>query len=330
MSSPLVPAAEAASPASVTSPRRFDVGGMLRRNGLLIFFAVLIVAFALIRPEFISEANVKNILQSSAIIGILACGQTIVLLTGGFDLSVARAAVISGMVVMLVAPQGPLVALLAALVAAVLIGSLNGTLIAKAQVNPFVVTLGMYTILGSVALLINEGGSISGAPTWLTGLTQGGVFGLSSSFIWFAGIALVTHCVLAYTRFGRHVYAVGGNREAARLSGIRADRVIILCYVLCSLLAGIAGVLLTARLQTASPVALPGAELDAIAAVIIGGTRMTGGFGSIPRTIVGVLILSSLSSGMVLLGVESYWQGVVKGAIIIAAVAFDVLFKPRR
>ncbi|MFZ8758794.1 ABC transporter permease [Microbacterium sp. HMH0099] len=316
------------SPASRFS--RAALLGVLRRNGLLIFFAVLILVFAVMRPEFLSEANIRNILQASSIIGILACGQTIVLLMAGFDISIGRTAVIAGLVVMATAPLGPAAAILITLAITALIGLVNGSLIAKASVNPFVVTLGMFTILGSMALLINNGASISGAPTWLSGLTQGGLFGISSSFFWFAGIAILTHCLLAYTRFGRHVYAVGGNKEAARLSGIRADRVMITGYVLCSLLAAIAGILLTARLNTASPVALPGAELDAIAAVIIGGTRMTGGFGSIPRTIVGVLVLSSLSSGLVILGVESYWQGVVKGAIIIAAVAFDVLFRPRR
>lgn len=318
------------TPAPAVGRRKVDPLAIARRNGLILFFIVLIAVFAAIRPEFVSEANVKNILQSASIIGILACGQTIVLLTGGFDLSIARTAVMGGMIVMAAVSLGPVLAVVLAIGVTAAIGLTNGSLIAKAQVNPFVVTLGMYTILGSVALLVNNGGSLNDTPDWLVALTDWKVFGLSSTFVWFAVLALITHALMAYTRFGRHIYAVGGNREAARLSGIRADRTIIWAYVLASALAGIAGILLTSRLHTASPVALPGAELDAIAAVIIGGTRMTGGFGSIPRTILGVLVLASLSSGMVILGVESYWQGVVKGAIIIAAVAFDVLFKDRR
>jgi ribose/xylose/arabinose/galactoside ABC-type transport system permease subunit len=328
MTTELAPSSTKQVPAA--GPRRVDPLAIARRNGLILFFIVLIAVFAAIRPEFVSEANVKNILQSASIVGILACGQTIVLLTGGFDLSIARTAVMGGMIVMAAVGLGPVLAVVLAIVVTAVIGLTNGSLIAKAQVNPFVVTLGMYTILGSVALLVNNGGSLNDTPDWLVALTDWKVFGLSSTFVWFAGLALITHALMAYTRFGRHIYAVGGNREAARLSGIRADRTIIWAYVLASALAGIAGILLTSRLHTASPVALPGAELDAIAAVIIGGTRMTGGFGSIPRTILGVLVLASLSSGMVILGVESYWQGVVKGAIIIAAVAFDVLFKDRR
>lgn len=303
---------------------------LIQRNGLIIFFVALIVVFAMVRPEFLSETNIKNILQSASIIGILACGQTVIMLTGGFDLSVARTAVVGGMVVVLASALGPLLGIIVALLATALVGLINGTLIAKARVNPFVVTLGMYTMLGSFALLLNDGGSLSGVPGPIISLTSGRVFGLSTIVVWFALVALLCHLLLSHTRFGRQIYAVGGNFEAARLAGIRADRTLIWAYVICSLLAGFAGILLTARLQTASPVALPGVELDAIAAVIIGGTRMSGGFGSIPRTIVGVLVLTSLTSGLVILGVAAYWQGILKGAVIIAAVAVDVLFSKRR
>ena len=302
---------------------------ILRRNGLIIFFGLLLVVCAFIRPEFLSEANIRNILLSASVIGILAIGQTIVMLTGGFDLSVARTAVVAGMVLALTAGLGMPIALLLAALSAVAVGFVNGILIAKARVNPFVVTLGMLTILTSVALLVNNGGSVSALPKWLTDLTAGVTFGVPTIVIWFIVIAIVAHVVLAHTRFGRHIYAVGGNLEASRLAGIKVNKVLTTAYIACAASAGIAGILLTARLQTASPVALPGAELDAIAAVIIGGTRLGGGFGSIPRTIIGVLILSALSSGLVLFGVAAYWQGLVKGAVIILAVAVDVIFNKR-
>lgn len=302
---------------------------IMKQSGLLIFFTVLVAVFAILRPEFLSEANVKNILQSAAIVGILACGQTIVMLTGGFDLSIARNAVVAGLVVGLAAESGP-VAMFLALAVAAGIGLVNGTLIARGRVNPFIVTLGTFTILGSVALLVNNGQSVSGLDGWLKNLTSWTVGGFSSVVFWFLAAALVMHVVLAYTRFGRHIYAVGGNLEAARLSGIRSDRVLIAAYVVAGLMAGLAGILLTSRLGTASPAALPGVELDAIAAVIIGGTRMSGGFGSIPRTLVGVFILTSLTSALVILQVATYWQGVLKGAIIIIAVAVDVAFNRRR
>lgn len=302
----------------------------IKQSGLLVFFTLLVVIFAIVRPEFLSEANIKNILQSAAIVGILACGQTIVMLTGGFDLSVARNAVVGGLVVALLASSAGPFAMVAALGVSALVGALNGTLIAKGRVNPFIVTLGTYTILGSVALLVNNGQSVSGVEPWLKSLTAWNVGGFSSVVFWFLLVVVGAHVLLTYTRFGRHVYAVGGNLEASRLSGIRSDRVLMVAYALAGLLAGLAGILLTSRLGTASPAALPGVELDAIAAVIIGGTRMSGGFGSIPRTLVGVLILTSLTSALVILQVATYWQGVLKGAIIIIAVAVDVAFSRRR
>lgn len=303
---------------------------ILRRNGLIIFLALLLVLFTIMRPEFLSQANIRNILLSASVIGILAVGQTIVMLTGGFDLSVAKIAIVAGIVVALVAPMGPLLAITSAIAAAMLVGLVNGTLIAKARVNPFVVTLGMFTILISVALLLNNGASVTRLPEWLDALLAWNVGWVPGIVIWFVIVALAAHVLLSYTKFGRHIYAVGGNVEASRLAGINVDRVLTAAYILCAVCAGIAGILLTARLGTASPVALPGAELDAIAAVIIGGTLLGGGFGSIPRTIIGVVILSALSSGLILLGVASYWQGFFKGVIIILAVAVDVIFNSRR
>lgn len=300
--------------------------GVLRANGLIIFFIALIIVFSLIKPEFASAANLRNILLSAAVMGILAVGQTLVVLTGGFDLSVARTAATAGIVLLVSQGLGPVGALVVTFAVVALIGLVNGLLIAKGRVAPFVVTLGMYTILGSVTLLVNGGESINDETTWLAPLTSFSAGSLAGSTVWFIGIAIVAQLALSHTRHGRQVYAVGGNHEAARLAGIRADRTVVGAYVLCSLLAGVAGILLTSRLHMASPVALPGVELDAMAAVIIGGTRMRGGFGSVWRTVVGVLVLYSLTSGLVLLGVAAYWQGVLKGTVIIVAVLVDVVF----
>ncbi len=303
---------------------------LLRANGLIIFFVLLIIVFSLIRPEFASTANLRNILLSASVMGILAIGQTLVVLTGGFDLGVARAAALAGMVVLLTSHFGPVGAVLGTFVVVGLVGLVNGLLVAKGKVAPFVVTLGMYTILGSLTLLVNDGGSLNDETSWLKPLTSFSLFSLSGSTWWFLGIAVIFQLVLSHTRYGRQIYAVGGNYEAARLAGIRADRVVVSAYVLCALLAGVAGILLTSRLHMASPVALPGVELDAMAAVIIGGTRMRGGFGSVWRTVVGVLVLYSLTSGLVLLGVAAYWQGVLKGTVIIVAVLVDVVFNKKR
>jgi ribose/xylose/arabinose/galactoside ABC-type transport system permease subunit len=316
----VVPSVPAASRTRVRSVR-----GVIGRNGLLIFFAVLLVVFAAFQPELLSTRYLMNTLLSASVVGILAVGQTFAILTGGFDLSVARTAVAAGIVVALTAHLGPAVAIPLALVTAVAVGVINGLFIARARVNPFVVTLGMYTVLGSVALLLNNGGSVVDLPDWLTGIALSTPLGVSMVIWWFIVIAIAAHVLLSYTRFGRHTYAVGGNLEASRLAGIRANGILLTAYLICALIAGLAGIILTSRLQTASPVALPAAELNAIAAVIIGGTRLGGGFGSIPRTVLGVLILTSLSSALVLLGVASYWQGVFQGAVIVIAVAVDVL-----
>lgn len=317
-------------PATETTKRpKIAIRPLLQRNGLLIFLLILLLVFTVMRPEFLSQANIRNIFLSASVVGILAVGQTIVMLTGGFDLSVAKTAVVAGMVVALAAGLGP-IAVVLALLATAAVGLINGGLISKARVNPFVVTLGMFTILTSVALLINNGGSVSGLPAWLSQLTSWNIAGLPGIVVWFLVVAAIAHVLLAHTRFGRHVYAVGGNPEASRLAGIKVNQVLTTVYVLCAVYAGFAGIMLTARLSTASPVALPAAELDAIAAVIIGGTRLGGGFGSIPRTILGVIVLSALSSGMVLLGVSAYWQGLFKGAIIILAVAVDVIVSTKR
>lgn len=305
------------------------VGPVMRRNGLLFFFAILLVVFTISRPEFASQANIRNILLSASVIGVLALGQTVVMLTGGFDIGIAKTAVVAGMVVALTANLGP-IALLLGVAATALIGLINGVLISRANVNPFVVTLGMYTILTSVALLVNDGGSVINLPEWLLGLVQWQLFGLPGIIWWFAGLAVVTHIALAYTRWGGHIYAVGGNAEAARLAGIKSKNVLASAYVIAAVVGGFAGVMLTARLGTASPVALPGAELQSIAAVVIGGTKLSGGFGSIPRTIVGVLILAAMQSGLVLMGVNPYYQGMFNGAILILAVAVDVIFSKKK
>lgn len=323
---PETPAARPAGPAPTRWQRAVPI---LKRNGLLIFFAFLLVVFTIARPEFLSQANIRNILLSASVIGVLAIAQTVVMLTGGFDIGVAKTAVVAGMVVAYAAGIGP-IAIVVAVAAALVVGLVNGTLISRAKVNPFVVTLGMYTILTSVALLINDGGSFTNLPAWLLGLVDWQFLGLNGIIYWFVVVAVVTHIALAYTRWGGHIYAVGGNIEAARLAGIKAKNVLASAYIVCAGIAGIAGIMLTSRLQTASPVALPGAELDSIAATVIGGTKLSGGFGSIPRTIVGVLILMALQSGLVLMGVNPYYQGMFKGAILILAVAVDVIFSKKK
>src|SRR5579871_2881840 len=250
-------------------------------NTLTLFFASLVIIVAIIKPVFLDWTNIQSILRGASVIGIVAAGMTVVMVAGGFDLSVARVAALCGIVVALVNGYGPLVTILAMVAVGLAIGLVNGTLIAKAKVNPFVVTLGMLSIASTLTLVVSGGRVIRNLDPWLQSLAQGDVGPIPKAVMLFLAVAVICHLLLSRTQFGRHVYAVGGNLEASRLAGIKVDRVLICCYVLVALCSGIAGTVLTSRLNSASPVAFPGGELDAIAAVIIGGTRLGGGHGTI-------------------------------------------------
>ncbi|MBV9250133.1 MAG: ABC transporter permease, partial [Acetobacteraceae bacterium] len=238
----------------------------------------------------------------------------------------ARVAALCGIVVAQLSGDGPIVTILAMLGVSIAIGLINGTLIAKAKVNPFVVTLGMLSIAYSLTLLVSGGRVIRNHDPWLASVAQGDIGPIPKAVVLFLLVATLVHFLLSRTQFGRHVYAVGGNFEASRLAGIRVDRLLIVCYVLVAACSGLAGMVLTSRLNSASPLALPSGELDAIAAVIIGGTRLGGGEGSVlPGTLIGVLILAAMDNGLILLGIDPDWQGLMKGSVIILAVGFDIL-----
>jgi ribose/xylose/arabinose/galactoside ABC-type transport system permease subunit len=296
----------------------------IRSYGLILAFALGLAILAVALPNFASESNLMTIARSAALTGIMACGMTVAMIAGGFDLSVARVAALVAMVVAMLSGSGPLIALGAGLLLSVFVGLLNGVLIQKAKINPFIITLGMYSVAGSAALLVNDGGPIYDVGSWLTS-TMRDPIGPWPLDVWmFILVALVLHLVLRYTKFGYNVYAIGGNEEAARRAGARVDTTIITTYVIVSVCAGIAGILLTARSQSASPVAFTGGELTVIAAAIIGGTRLGGGVGHIGRTVVGAVLLSCVSNALILANTSPYWQGAVTGAILIVAVVVDL------
>lgn len=302
----------------------------LRRNGLPLFFLAMVGLVALARPDFISAENFVSILRGQSVIGIIACGMTIVMIAGGFDLSVARVAALAGVVVGTIKGVGPIPPIAAALAVAALIGLVNGTLITRARVNPFVVTLGMFSIASSLTLVASGGETRREFEPWLLGISEGNIGPVPSIIVYFLLTAVACHFLMSATRFGRYVYAVGGSLEASRLAGVPTTKVVTLSYVLVSLLAGVAGIVMTSYLRSATPGALAGGELDAIAAVILGGTRLGGGYGTIPRTVLGVLILGMIGNALIFLGVDPFWQGFVKGSVIIVAVAFDALQNRQR
>jgi inositol transport system permease protein len=317
--------------------RKFDLVGFLERYGVLLFLVVLIIFFATQNPRFISMRNVSNILTEVSIYGIIAVGMTYVILTGGVDLAVgsllAFAAMCAASVVVMLGGEFPmswLVALLVSCAVGTAAGFVHGKTITKLNVPPFIVTLGGMTIWRGATLILNDGGPISGFDEGFRWWGRGDVFGIPVPVLAFIVVALAGYVTLRYTRYGRAVYAVGGNPEAARLSGLNVKRILVSVYVVVGLLAGLSGFLLAARLGSAEAVAGVSYELRVIAAVVIGGTSLFGGLGGVGGTIIGSLLLGVLLNGLVMMNVSAYYQQVVIGVIIVIAVAFDTYAKSRR
>lgn len=324
-----------------------DLLGLLAKYAPLIFLLVLMGIFAALEPRFLSSLNLFNVMRQVSIFGILAIGMTLVILTRGIDLSVGSMLAFSGLVAAAVAKGGfesrfaigaqaeaagygwPL-ALIAALIVGLAAGGLQGLAITKLKVPPFVVTLGGMSAFRGAALLFAGGGPISGFDEGYRFWGQGYVGPVPVPVIVFIGLAIIAHIILSYSRFGRRIYAVGGNPEAARLSGVDVDGITLKVYLLMGLLAGLGGFILSARLNSAEAVAGQTYELTVIASVVIGGTSLFGGIGTIFGTVVGTILIGVLLNGLVLNNVSSYIQQIIIGVIIVLAVAFDTFAKSRR
>ena len=312
------------------------------RHRLLAFTSLvaLIVIFSLTAPDFLSTANVIAILQSTSVNGVLAIAATLVIITGGIDLSVGTlmtfCAVIAGVVLTYWGlPLGA--GVLAAIAAGAVVGLTSGTCVAKLKIPPFIATLGMMLVLKGLALVISGTRPIyfNDTPDF-TEIAQGSLIGMvlpdvpipNGVLILFL-VALVASFILQRTILGRFTFALGSNEEAVRLSGVNTDRWKMAVYALAGGICGIAGLLIASRLNSAQPALGQGYELDAIAAVVIGGTSLSGGRGTIIGTLIGALIMSVLAFGLRLLSVPQEWQFVVTGAIIILAVYIDILRRGR-
>jgi ribose transport system permease protein len=294
----------------------------------LITLFILCVITALMTDRFLSPLNLTNILVQSSIMAVIAMGMTFVIIGGGFDLSVGSTAALSGCVAAMVMVKAGLAAGVAAGVGAgAAVGLANGLIIAKLGVNPFITTLGTMVLVRGVVFLITGGAPVGdeGLPSAFLTFGSGRFLGIHY-LVWVPAILLVVlSWVLHATPYGRRVFATGGGREAAYLSGVRVERVIASTYVWCGALAGVAGVMLAARLQSGQPTAGEFYELTAIAAVVLGGAALHGGEGTLYKTIIGVFIMIVLGNSLNLLNVDSYWQRVAVGAVIIAAAAADRL-----
>ena len=302
-----------------------------REAGTLLGLVLLCVALWIATPFFATTENLANVAEQSAIVGVIAIGMTCVILTGGIDLSVGSLVALSGIVIGVSLQRGiPLVvSVTLGLLAGVAAGTLNGIMITLGKLPPFIATLGMMSVARGAALMLSDGRPISDFPAGLRMIATGAVAGIPAPVLLMLGLYAFTYFILTRTVPGRYFYAIGGNEEATALSGIDVRFWKTAVYAISGLSAGLCSVLLVARLNSAQPVAGIGYELDAIAAVVIGGTSLLGGTGSVIGTLIGALIMSVLRNGLNLLGVSSYLQQVAIGAVIIIAVLIDMALRRR-
>ncbi|MFG6146965.1 ABC transporter permease subunit [Halobacillus sp. B23F22_1] len=299
----------------------------LSQLGPLIGLILIVVILGFTSDSFFTLNNILNLLRQISINALIAFGMTFVILTGGIDLSVGSilafgSALTAGM---LSSGMDPMLAVFIGLLAGLLMGAVNGLIITKGKVAPFIATLATMTIFRGATLVYTEGRPITGLSDSFSFemIGKGYVFGIPFPVILMLIAFGVLFFILRNTVFGRHVYSVGGNEEASILSGIRADRVKIWVYSITGMLSVLAGIILTSRLNSAQPTAGTMYELDAIAAVVLGGTSLTGGRGWITGTLIGALIIGVLDNGLNLLNVSSFYQQIVKGGVILLAVVLD-------
>jgi ribose/xylose/arabinose/galactoside ABC-type transport system permease subunit len=305
------------------------------RGGALIILLALVIGFTVATPDFLTENNLKNILRQYSVPMILAVGQTLVIVSRGIDLSVASTSALSGSLMgVAFAHWGwPEPAALALGVAAgFAVGAFNGFVITKWHVPDFIATLGTFSAVRGIALLITDGLPVPDftkaqegrtVPDSITTLGSESLLGIPLIAVVALACVLVGAFILGRTRLGRSAYAIGGNTEAARVSGIRVERSKIWIYVISGMLAAVAGFMLTGRQGSANALMGEGMELQSIAAVVIGGTNLFGGEGRVSGTVIGILVIAVLGNGLQIVGVAEFWQRVVNGLIIVAVVALD-------
>jgi ribose/xylose/arabinose/galactoside ABC-type transport system permease subunit len=311
------------------SLQRFNLAGQIPLLALL----VLCLVTALLTNRFLSPLNLTNILVQSSIMAVIAIGMTFVIVGGGFDLSVGSTVAFAGCVAAMAMVQFGLIAgVVAGIAAGVAVGLVNGLIIAQLGVNPFITTLGTMVLVRGLVYLITAGAPVGDDRLPAAFIAFGSARFLGIHYlVWVPTILLIVlSWVMAATPYGRRIYATGGNREAAFLSGIPVNRIVASTYVWCGALGGVAGVMLAARLQSGQPTAGEFYELTAIAAVVLGGASLQGGEGTLYKSIIGVFIMIVLGNSLNLLNVDSYWQRVAIGAVIIAAAAADRLRSRRQ
>jgi ribose transport system permease protein len=313
-----------APPAPLTANWRAQLPTLIRIYGIILTLVLLLAVVTIGNPAFISPQNVFNMASQWAPAGVMAVGMTFVILTGGFDLSVASAYSLCAVVAAYVGQtHAPAIAFIAAIAVGLLFGLFNGILVAVVRINPFITTVGSGFIINGVALVMtqnaaflvdNESFGVLGAGRW---------HGMPYSGMLLVLFLLVFGFVLARTIYGESIYAVGGNYEASRLSGIRVRAVVASTYVLMGGCVGLAGSIAASQLSSAQANLDPGIIFDVLTVVVVGGTSLSGGSGAMWRTAVGLVIIATISNGFVLLDISPYYQSIIKGSIIVAALALD-------
>lgn len=325
MSSPDI----AAASATTRKTRNFlaQMGFWWDKVGIFAVLVLLCVFMAIMAPYFLSIDNGLNVARSVSINAILAAGMTMIIITGGIDLSVGSILAVSGVtgVLMFVSGVPSPLALLGGIAAGAFAGFINGAFVAWLALPAFIVTLGSMTYLRGIAYSLLEGQPLISSDLGYRAIGNGAVAGIPTPVVVMVVVYFVFWFILERTKFGRHVYAVGGNMEAARLAGINVKRVLLAVYTIGGAAAGLAGIIFSARVLSAQPTAGQSYELDAIAAVVLGGTSLMGGRGRVIGTLVGALIIGVLTNGLVLMNVPFFYQLIVKGVVIVIAVAIDSL-----
>ncbi len=302
-----------------------DIKSILFKYKSFIGLIILCMVISIVTPRFLTVTNILNVFTQVSVNAIMAVGMCFVILTGGIDLSVGSTLAITGAVAATLAKSNGnvVVGLIAALVIGGLIGLFNGFLVAKGKIQAFIVTLATMTVFRGVTYVYTNGTPISGLGSNFTFIGNTKIIGIPFPVILIIIVVLIAWYVLSQTRYGRYVYALGGNEDSARLSGINTDKIKTLVYVLCGATAALSGVIVTSRIGSASPNAGVGFELDAIAAVVLGGTSLSGGEGTIIGTIIGAMIIGVLNNGLNLMNVSPFYQLIVKGFVILLAVMLD-------
>ena len=299
-----------------------------RESGIVVALVMIIIVFSLIDPIYLSSSNIVDIVKQSTINGLLGIGITLAIITGGIDLSIGStfAIVIVSVGKLLVSGVNPFLAFAVGIILGFSLGIVNGILVAKVKLQPFIATLGTMSIYRGVAYIITGGWPVLDIPENFRKALDGDIFGvIPSSVVLLFVVGIIIWIILKYTRFGNYIYALGSNEEATKLSGVNVDFNKMMAYAICGVGAALAGMVLLARLGTGEPTAGQGYELNAIAAAAVGGTSLMGGKGTMLGTILGTILLSALRVGLIVVGVDSFWQYIATGIIIVIAACFEII-----